>query len=246
MLNPITEALTTHIAPQEGENIIDVGCGTGQLSQQMSEGVGESGHVLAVDVSEPLLKAARIQLQSRTNVSFVLGDAGTTSLSPVADCLVSQFGVMFFLDPVTSFSNLHRALKPNGRIVYAAWQSFEANDWLQLPLKAFPEIEPSLPNNSEPGPFAFASMSRQKSILNGAGFTNLEFHSLKTQISWGQTPDEAFNTMLELGPMSRILAKAAPENRTVLEARLQAFLATQYAEGLPSYEAAVWLTHAKK
>ncbi len=49
------------------------------------------------------------------------------------DLVFSQFGVMFFSDPVAAFANLRRALKPNGRIAFACWRTMEENPWFSVP-----------------------------------------------------------------------------------------------------------------
>ena len=37
---------------------------------------------------------------------------------------------MFFGDPIAAFTNLHRALRPGGRITLLTWQGIADNEWL--------------------------------------------------------------------------------------------------------------------
>ena len=46
-------------APQHGEHVIDIGCGTGGTTTALAHAVGIAGHVLGVDISETLVEAAR-------------------------------------------------------------------------------------------------------------------------------------------------------------------------------------------
>ena len=43
---------------------------------------------------------------------------------------ISRMGSMFFGDPIAAFTNLHRALRPGGRITLLTWQGIADNEWL--------------------------------------------------------------------------------------------------------------------
>src|SRR5213594_4059169 len=45
-----------------GENVLEIGCGTGAATVPFAEAVGERGRVVGVDISEPMLAGARKRL----------------------------------------------------------------------------------------------------------------------------------------------------------------------------------------
>ena len=244
MMTPITTELMAQLAPQLGESAIDVGCGTGELSELLADKVGSTGQVLAVDVSEPLLKKAQERLSKVSHVKFLLADAGTTPFKPESDILTSRFGVMFFPDPVTAFSNLRSALNPKkGRMVFVCWQAPNNNRWLQLTSEVFPEMPPQLPDGDVPGPFSLASPDKQRAILSAAGFKNINIHPFETHLSWGETVETALNLVTQVGPFSRILSDAQPEEHPYLLERITDFLTKEYANGPRFYQTAAWITH---
>jgi hypothetical protein len=51
--------LLAHLGLKGGENVLEIGCGTEALTLPLAEAVGEHGRVVAVDISEPMLGAAR-------------------------------------------------------------------------------------------------------------------------------------------------------------------------------------------
>jgi precorrin-6B methylase 2 len=59
LLAPIAELLIDRAQIKSAERAIDVGCGSGAVSIAVAEKVGESGHVLGIDVSGPMLARAR-------------------------------------------------------------------------------------------------------------------------------------------------------------------------------------------
>ena len=135
-----------------------------------------AGQVLGIDISAPMLARARQVAPAGLPVEFVLADATVYPFEPASfDLLVSRFGVMFFADPVLSFANMRRALKPSGRLAFACWREPRENPWMMAPLQAVYRHVPKLPQQGpeDPGPFAFASEARVQRILGEAGFTGI-------------------------------------------------------------------------
>jgi hypothetical protein len=92
------------------------------------------------------------------------------------DAAISQFGVMFFEEPVIGFANIRAHLVPGGRLVFACWQSSEQNPWAFFPVIAElvpPPPEPA-PGKAPTGPFALADPVRTREILRSAGFVDID------------------------------------------------------------------------
>ncbi len=123
-----------------------------------------------------MLERARQLTPKELPADYVLADATVYPFDPESfDLLVSRFGVMFFADPVLSFRNLRKSLRPKGRLVFACWREPRENGWMMTPLMAVYKHVPKLPQlgPEDPGPFAFADEARVKRILIEAGFTDV-------------------------------------------------------------------------
>jgi SAM-dependent methyltransferase len=105
-----------------GATVLDLGCGAGLDSLIAARRVGQSGKVIGVDFSDPMLAKARRAAHDAgaTNVEFRLGDAERISL-PDAAVDVALVNGLFNLNPARDqiFWELARVMKPGGR-VYAA------------------------------------------------------------------------------------------------------------------------------
>jgi ubiquinone/menaquinone biosynthesis C-methylase UbiE len=210
LLAPVAEILIDRAKPQPGERIIDVGCGSGATTNALAQKVGPSGHVFGIDVSSPMLERARQVTPKDAPVDYVLADATVYPFDAESfDLLASRFGVMFFADPVSSFANLRRALRPTGRLAFACWREPRENPWMMTPLQAVYQHVPKLPQMApeDPGPFAFASEERVRGILGGAGFRDiaLEACPLALDLAIGRGLEAAVQGALEIGPASRAL-----------------------------------------
>ncbi len=82
LLTPLTDILFGAAAIQKGESVFDIGCGVGHTSQRAAEQTGEHGRVLGIDISAPMLNAARAQFDSH-HLEFSEVDAANHSFVPI-------------------------------------------------------------------------------------------------------------------------------------------------------------------
>src|SRR5436190_14393138 len=123
LLGPVADLLIDRAKPVAGERVIDVGCGSGVTTIAFARKVAPSGHALGIDISAPMLARARASAPKELPVDFVQADATVHPFDPESfDLLASRFGVMFFADPVASFTNLRKAMRPSGRLAFACWR----------------------------------------------------------------------------------------------------------------------------
>ncbi|MDP9236533.1 MAG: class I SAM-dependent methyltransferase [Chloroflexota bacterium] len=174
----VTAPLLELLALRPGERIIDVGCGGGLAAIEAPRAVAPSGAVTGFDISVPLIKMAgqRATDSGVKNVRFFAGDAQTDGIPGAPfDVAMSQFGVMFFADPVEAFRNIRRHLRPGGRIGFACWQPAAKNGWFPGPVLAAYQTPPAANAGTgpPPGPFAFGDADRVGDILRDAGFAEI-------------------------------------------------------------------------
>jgi SAM-dependent methyltransferase len=251
ILSPIVGPLLEFAAPAPGSSVLDVGCGCGATTLELARMVGPSGRVTAVDISEPMLGRAKGRLGECTNATFLLGDAADLPLENLrADLMISRFGVMFFGDPATAFSNLRTGLAPGGRLRFACWRPIHENPWLQVPLHAVYEHVPRLPKTApeEPGPFSFGDPERVTRILTAAGFTTPTFTALdvRLDLAAGGAIDDAAIHASETGPARRALTGHPDDIRARAVESIRRGLAPYASSTGVELAGAVWLVAAER
>ena len=249
MMVGIADIALDRAAARAGESVVDIGCGCGATTVALAERVGPAGHVLALDVSAPILAAARERLGGLPQVETVLADAASHEFRPAsADLLFSRFGVMFFGDPTAAFGNLRRALKPGGRLAFACWRQPRENPWMMTPLEAVRRHAPAppRPGPEEPGPFSFADQARVARILTAAGFGPVEFEplDLMVDLASGQGLEAAVETALGVGPSARALEDQPDQVRAAAAVDLRKTLSAYLVGRSVRLAAAVWLVRA--
>ena len=122
----------TAAAIDQDDRVLDVGCGNGQATRDSAR-IAANGSALGVDLSSQMLSLARTLAvaEGLDNVEFHHADAQIYPFEPAEfDVVISRMGSMFFGDPIAAFTNLQRALRPEGRITLLTWQPLAENEWL--------------------------------------------------------------------------------------------------------------------
>jgi len=250
MLAPAAVATNASAQAKPGERILDIGCGCGGTSIELARRVGATGRVVGIDISAPMLEWAAQRLPPGLPVHYVLADATTHIFEEGSfDALFSRFGVMFFADPVRTFTNLRRALRPRGRLAFSCWRTPKENPWMMVPLQAayehLPKPEPLPPE--APGPFSFASAERVRGILDAAGFQSigLEAVDLEIDIASGRGLDAAVASALEIGATSRLVEGQPAEVRAAVAESVRRVLAPYQRGNRVPLGGAIWIVSAK-
>lgn len=243
LLSPLSRQALDKADAQPGERAIDVGCGCGDTTLALAE---RGAAVWGVDISEPMLARAKQRASGIEHVKFSRTDAATQSYTADHQLLFSRFGVMFFADPMSAFSNLRTALAEDGRMCFMCWQAPVVNPWVSVAGRAIqpylPDLRPADPK--EPGPFAFADEDYLRDILSQAGFADVRLDHATADLHLGDDLDMAVRFQGEIGPIARILAELdGAEKEQALTAVREALADHLSADGL-DLGAATWLVSA--
>ncbi|HEX2466290.1 MAG TPA: class I SAM-dependent methyltransferase [Thermoanaerobaculia bacterium] len=234
-----------------GESVLDVGCGTGQTTVEIARRVAPGGRVVGLDVSRPMLEAARRRPTpaGAVAIDFREGDAQVAPIERAAyDVVFSRFGVMFFADPVAAFRNLHGALRSSGRLAVLCWQGLARNPWVAGPVQALAAVlpMPAPPPPGAPGPFSMGDPDRVKEILGGAGFRDVALAEIEDDLAIGDGRVEpTVEFLLKIGPCATLLKDAPPQTVEKARSTLRAFFDGTARDGKVTQHGATWLVTAR-
>lgn len=222
---------------ENGQRVIDLGCGTGSTTLELAARVGPEGEVVGVDIADEMLAAGRQRVQRKgvSNVRFLQADAQSQDLGDGRfDAAFSRFGVMFFADPQAAFSNVRRAMRSEGRLCFVCWQSPFENDWMLVPATAAMSVLGPLPvpEPDAPGPFSLADPARVRTILEGSGFDQVEVMARNDVVTIDEDRiPQVVQTSTRVGIVRYALREVDEETRSKVLAAVEEALRTRVQDG---------------
>ena len=181
-----TPALLARLDPAPGERVLDIGSGAGTVAMAVARAVAPTGEVVGADVSEPLVELARRSASDAgvDNVRFVVVDVQLDRVDGAPfTAAMSQFGVMFFDDPVAAFANVRAHLEPGARFVFVCWQKADRNPWFagHALRDLLPPPDPPAPGRHVAGPFALGPPGEAESLLEAAGWHEVTVEAISSR-----------------------------------------------------------------
>jgi SAM-dependent methyltransferase len=234
-------------AIESGDQVLDVGCGTGQTTRDAAR-LAVSGGAYGVDLSAQMIALARrlAAADGLFNARFEQADVQIHAFADASfDVVISRTGAMFFGDPPVAFRNIARALRPGGRVVLLSWQGPRPNEWIRELSGALAAGRglPSPPPEA-PGPFALSDPDRINSVLTAAGFTSIQLHARTGPMWFGDDSDDAYPFVL--GLLGWMLQGLDEGGRARAHENLRRTLAAHDTGHGVLYKSATWTTSAQR
>jgi SAM-dependent methyltransferase len=217
--------LLSAAAIENGDRVVDVGCGTGEMTR-LAARRARGGRAVGVDLSAQMIDRARAAAAAAGpgNASFDVGDAEVYPFARQGfDVAISHFGAMFFGDPVRAFANIARALRLGGRLAFVCPQEMNRCDWYLIPLTALLRRAPS-PATAPSQMFSLADPRRVEDVLGRAGFVDVHVEAIERSLRFGDDANAAAAFFVDSGPAASVLERTPDLSRAHALELLQAAL----------------------
>jgi ubiquinone/menaquinone biosynthesis C-methylase UbiE len=244
---PFANLLVETVAAGGGGRVLDVGCGTGATTLAVARNLAGDGHCVGIDISDPMIAIARDRAGNTTlPVRFIVDDAeGHQFDAGSFDVIVSRFGVMFFGDPVAAFANLRRAARTEAQLQFFAWRAPDENPFMTTAERAgaplLPTLAPRRPGLQ--GPFAFADADRIASVLESAGWTDIDITPIDVECTLAE--QELVPYLTHMGPVGQVLHGSDEQTRSRVVAAIRPAYEQFVHDGEVRYTAACWSASAR-
>ena len=204
---------------KQGSTILDIATGIGEPALTAAKQVGDSGHVLAIDISSQMLSIAKqraISLGLERVIEFKVGDAEAIDLpASTFDAALCRFGLMFLPDLRTGLSNIYRSLVEGGRLAAAVWASPDKVPFIAVALnRAMKETKsPPPPPAGTPGPFSLSDETMLTNSLINSGFKNVTIERIDVNFEFDSAEVYTSFVYETAAPVQAMLANQPHERR---------------------------------
>jgi ubiquinone/menaquinone biosynthesis C-methylase UbiE len=199
---------------QPGERVIDIACGTGLVTLPAARMVGASGYVLGLDISASMVaEASAIAFQERLDhVQFARADAENLGDADGFDVSLCSLGLMYVPAPVGALNEMHRVLRPSGRVVVSVWGERRNCGWAEL----FPIIDARVHSEVCPMFFSLGTPGAIEAALERAQFVEIESTRLSVELVY-RDDDEAVGAAFLGGPVALAYGRLSAADKIAAE-----------------------------
>jgi ubiquinone/menaquinone biosynthesis C-methylase UbiE len=225
-LRPAVDLVLETADLRPGERVIDVACGTGMATLPAAAAVAPNGRVLAVDLSPRMVADVRRRASGgRGDIEFACRDAEDLGDIGPFDAALCSLGLMYVPDPPAAVRELHRVLRPGGRVVVSVWGERRNCGWAQV----FPIVAARVASEVCPMFFALGAPGALAATLTQAGFVDVDDIRLDSDLHY-DGDDDALGAAFSGGPVALAASRFDDDTRRSAYAEYLASLA-DFSEG---------------
>lgn len=177
---------------REGQSVLDLAGGTGDLTQKFSRRVGASGQVILADINSAMLEVGRDKLLDEgvsQNLNFTQANAQAL---PFADnsfhCITIAFGLRNVTDKLKALKSMYRVCKPGGKVMVLEFSKpvipglKPVYDWYSFNI--LPKLGQWIANDAESYQYLAESIRMHpnqddlKALIEEAGFEDCQYYNL--------------------------------------------------------------------
>jgi trans-aconitate methyltransferase len=172
--------LLNMLLPKAGEHILDVGCGTGQLTSEIA---ASGAQVVGLDQSSEMIAASS---KNFPEVHFEVGDIAAATYDSEFDAVFSNAALHWVKDQPRAITAIARALKPGGRLVFEMGGHGNIGQLWKAMAQAMSEL--SVPDSDDMAPRFYPSIGEYAPMLEarGLGVTFAVLFDRPTRLDGGE------------------------------------------------------------
>lgn len=227
---PFALDLAERIRHLQPKALLEVAAGTGRVTKHLPSALPEGALIVATDVNPAMVNFAKERLAEHSNINWEIVDAVSLPYqNKQFDCIVSQFGVMFYSDRRKAYAEAFRVLRPGGVFIFNAWDDIKRNPCARLTDEILEHFFPTDTPAFYKVPFSYHDANEIREDLKSAGFGIASMQVLKLT-GYAATAQDAASGLLEGTPVHTAITERDAALLPMIKKALTEDLAALFGE----------------
>jgi SAM-dependent methyltransferase len=223
MFEPWGELLLAAVAVEPGESVLDIACGPGTVTRLAAARVGPSGSIVGCDLSPAMIAIAcdKGPVANGAQIEYLEAPADRLPVDDERfDVVVCQQGLQFFPDKPAAVAEMHRALRPGGRLGVAIWTRIEQCPPFAAIAAGITEVlGEELGARYRDGPWGMPRLDELRELISEAGFVDVDARPETLPVVFDGGPTQLIATLLG-GALAPDVSALGPDERQRLNAAI--------------------------
>jgi len=186
-LGPATETMLDMCNIKEGSRVLDVAAGAGEQTLAVAKRIGNSGQVLATDISADILqfvsKSAKLAGVNNVDTLTIDGENLADITTEPFDAVISRVGLIYFPDQQKALAGMKQQMRNGGKVAAMVYSTAEANPFFSIPVSIIRRrAKLPTPLSGQPGPFSLGGEGKLQELFSQAGFKNINVETINAPV----------------------------------------------------------------
>ena len=211
------------------KNLLELASGTGRLTKLLPGVTAKGASIIASDINPAMINFGQSKVQD-DKIKWQVVDAVSLPFDDSTfDCVVVQFGVMFYSDRIKSFREAWRVLKPGGTFLFNCWDELKTNPLSFIADEALHQFFPVDTPAFFSIPYSYYDEKIIRSDLQQAGFENTTVEVVKLT-SYSKTAADAAKGLIQGTPTVTAIEERDAKKLPLILAHIDNEIAKQFGK----------------
>lgn len=203
----------------DSSQVVDLACGSGLITRVLLSQLGPNGSIVGIDLCPGMLAHAKSTVQD-ARVAWHEAEATDLPLADeTVDIVCCHQGLQFFSDQHAAVREIHRVLRPGGRVVIGVWGALGDNPEVAAMASAIGEFLGQDVGDAMTGPCRFPDRNERRSVLHEGDFVGIEVETV-SKTAHHPNVRIAMDGQLAALPIAATIDALGPERRAELLDRI--------------------------